>query len=64
MEFIIHYWCANWSELTGLQNGDIIDEHQLMWLIERGEVNVMVVTHDNGTKTCFIDGHNQRFNQR
>ena len=64
MEFTVHYWCAQWPELTGFEQGDIINEQQVMQLITEGKVNVMVHHGDDGAKTCFIDDIDHHFQQR
>jgi len=63
MEYIVIYWCANWSDLTGLNENDVINDEQLMELIHNEEVNVMVY-HAEDKHYCWIDGKDQNFNQR
>jgi hypothetical protein len=65
MEFIVHYWCAQWPELTGFEQGDTITEEQVHTLIREAKVNVMVHhSKDGKSHTCFIDDINHRFQQR
>jgi len=64
MEFIVHYWYSNWSELTGFENGDTITEEQVHTLIREAKVNVMIMHNKEGLPICGIDQLGKRFTQR
>ena len=64
MKYIIFYWVGNLSNITGYVHGEEITKEQVFELIEKQEVNVMIMNHENGNVTVGIDKLGMRFQQR
>jgi len=62
-EYRVHYFYGYLTELTGFEQGDIINREQLDTLITEEKVNVMVYHNTtDDSSICFID--DKRFQQR